>query len=191
MPERSIAMPVGVVVRRSPGATRWAKYAWKAVAVLPGAGPANWQELRREDSAAGEVVEYHAGTLEMTLYRTDTEAYRVALSNEPPTVFVIMDQNEEPDAGGAMKLIGVTASPFEAQDFADTGEEIVEPVPMPAGLIAWVREFVDRHHVDEAFIKRKRRNWSDRAPEDGIGDARVRQAADVYRTPASRKRTLN
>ena len=50
------AMPVGVVLRRTPGVTRWAKWAWTAVAVLPGAGPGNWRELRRE----GDAVEYHA-----------------------------------------------------------------------------------------------------------------------------------
>jgi len=184
-------MPVGVVVRRSPGVTRWAKYAWKAVAVLPGAAPADWREMRREETPNGEVVEFHAGTIQMELYRTDTEAYLVALSNEPPTVFVVMDRVDGSGDAPEMKLIGVTASPFEAQDFAESGDEILEPGPMPPGLIAWVREFVDRHHVDDAFVKRKRRNWSDDRVDDGVGDARVRQWTDVYRSRASRKGRVN
>jgi hypothetical protein len=28
---------------------------------------------------------------------------------------------------------------------------------MPEGLIAWVQAFVERHHVDEPFVKRKRK----------------------------------
>ena len=64
------SMPVGIVVRRTPGVTRWAKWAWKVVAVLPGAPPANWRELRRD----GEAVEYHAATLTLDLWSTDTEA---------------------------------------------------------------------------------------------------------------------
>ena len=27
---------------------------------------------------------------------------------------------------------------------------------MPVGLIAWVRDFIRDHHVEEAFVKRKR-----------------------------------
>ena len=64
MPLIRASMPVGIVVRRTPGVTRWAKWAWKVVAVLPGAGPANWRELRRE----GDAVEYHAATLTLDLW---------------------------------------------------------------------------------------------------------------------------
>ena len=187
MSERMISMPVGVVVRRTPGATRWAKWAWRAVAVLPGAARADWRELRRD----GDAVEYHAGTMEMELWRTDTEAYLVALSTEPPSVYVVMRESEDPDAKHEMELVSVTASPYEAQDHTDTGEEIVEPVPMPPGLIAWIREFVEKHHVDEEFVKRRRDKKRIDEKEDGKGDARIRQAADVYRSPASRKGTIH
>jgi hypothetical protein len=27
---------------------------------------------------------------------------------------------------------------------------------MPAAVIAWLRDFVDRHHVERPFVKRKR-----------------------------------
>ncbi len=182
--ERMISMPVGVVVRRTPGITRWAKWAWRAVAVLPGAGPADWVEMRRD----GDAVEYHAGTCEMELWRTDTEAYKVALSTEPPSVYVVMRESEDPDTSHDLDLIGVTASPYEAQDYADTGEEIVEPVPMPEGLVAWVRDFVDRHHIDEEFVKRRRDRVRIDQVQDGIGDVRIRQVADVFRSPTGRRR---
>ena len=65
------SMPIGVVVKRQPGATRWAKYAWKATSILPGAGDAHWRELRRE----GDVVEFHAGTATLELFGAETEAY--------------------------------------------------------------------------------------------------------------------
>lgn len=187
MTEKMISMPVGVVVRRTPGATRWAKYAWRAVAVLPGAGPAKWKEMRRE----GDAVEYHAGTVEMELWRTDTEAYLVAISNDPPSVYVIMRESEDPDAAHDLELVGVTASPYEAQDHTDTGEEIVEPVPAPDGLVAWIRDFVQRHHVEEEFIKRRRDKKRIDLVEDGRGDERIAQAGDVYRSPASKRRRLH
>lgn len=178
--EKSITMPVGVVIRRTPGVTRWAKWAWKVVAVLPGAGPADWTELRRD----GDSVEYHMGTLPMTLYRTDTEAYLEALNAPTPCVFVVLRQD---DNTHPYNLHRVTTSAYEAQDYCDSGEEVVEPVPMPPGLAAWVQEFVDRHHTDVPFIKRQRdkRNVGDR--QDGIGDARVRQPSDIYRSPTGKK----
>ncbi|WP_025051098.1 DUF3305 domain-containing protein [Sulfitobacter noctilucae] len=173
-------MPVGIVIRRVPGVTRWAKHVWKAVAVLPGAGSANWKELRRD----GEAVEYHAATLPLELFRTDTEAYSHGLSAKVPAIYVVM----RPGEGEApLDIVLATASPYEAQDYADTGEELVEKVAMPDGLIAWIRDFVQLHHEDEVFIKRRRDKTRVDRKEDGIGDARIRQVSDVYRAPSSKE----
>jgi hypothetical protein len=180
---RTAELRVGVVIRKQPGVTRWAKWIWKPVAVLPGAGDADWHEMRRD----GEAVEYHAATVTMEVHRAETESYKVALSNDPPSVYVILRPAEDPDAPQDVEVFGVTASAFEAQDYLDSGEEIVEPVAMPAELIAWLSAFVGFHHKDEAFVKRKRRRWDSDEVEDGKGDARIRQDADVYRSPASRR----
>lgn len=175
-------LPVGVVLRRTPGVTRWAKWAWKAIALLPGAGPGHWRELRRE----GDVVEYHAATIDLRLHRTDTEAYLTSLNGNPPCIYVVMRKpTDEPD--GRPELLAVTASAYEAQDYTDNGEDIVEPVPIPAGLEAWIGDFVQRHHRDEVFIKRKRRPHEDERTTEGIGDPRIRQEADVYRSPRALK----
>ena len=174
-------MPVGVVIRRMPGVTRWAAHSWRAVALLPGAGPASGRVLRRED----EAVEIHAATLTLSLWRTDAEAYRVALSARAPSVFVVSRRGATPGAEPRPAL--VTASPYEAQDYADSGEEIVEPVTMTPGLAAWIRDFCDAHHEHEAFHKRRRDEERVDLQADGVGDARIRQAADVYRAPAARR----
>jgi len=177
--DKQLLLPLGVVVRRAPGVTRWAAWSWKAVAVLPGAGPAEWRELRRE----GDAVEYHAATLTLDLHHTQTGAYLEALRARVPSVYVVM----RPVVAGAeampFEVTLVTASTFEAQDYCDTGEEMVERVPMPEGLIALIRDFVAAHHVDEVFKKRKRDRQRIDAQQDGIGDARIPQAADVYRAP--------
>jgi hypothetical protein len=65
----------------------------------------------------------------------------------------------------------------------DSGDGLIELVPMPEGLIAWIRNFVTAHHVDEPFIKRRRDRQRVDLIEDGKGDARIRQASDVYRAP--------
>lgn len=175
-------MPLGVVVQRLPGVTRWQKYSWAAVAVLPGAQAADWRELRRE----GEAVEYHAATRTLEVFHTDTEAYLASLSSRVPAIYVVMRKGE---GSHPLDVLLVTASPYEAQDFADSGELLVEKVPMPEGLVAWLRDFVEAHHQDEVFKKRRRDKSRVDRVEDGVGDARISQLTDVYRAPLSRLKT--
>ena len=182
---RSISMPVGVVVSRIPGVTRWAKEIWKPTALMTGAPEATWIELRRE----GDAVEYHAATVDLVLYRTDTEAYKVSLSMDPPSAFVILDEDTTGEAPGGWMVSEVTLSAYEAQDALDSGFSLVEAVPLPPLIGSWATEFVKQHHVEETFKKRQRDRVNVEKTEDGIGDVRIAQAADVYRAPGSiRKR---
>ena len=181
-PKMYQTMPLGVVLRRTPGATRWARHAWKASAVLPGAPDADWRELRRE----GEAVEYHAATRMLELHGAETEAYVHGLGAKVPSVFVVMravSGQEHP-----FEIVLVTASPYEAQDYCDSGEEIVEKVAMPPGLLAWVTDFVERFHQEEVFVKRRRDKKRIDLREDGVGDARIVQPVDVYRAPSQARK---
>ncbi|WP_085892335.1 DUF3305 domain-containing protein [Roseovarius litorisediminis] len=171
-------MPLGVVVRRTPGVTRWAAWAWKAVSVLPGAGQARWRELRSD----GDATDYHAATPLLELHGAETEAYLHGISARVPSVYVVMRPTEGSE-GPPLDVVLVTASPYEAQDYADSGEEIVEKVPMPEGLVAWVRDFVEAYHEDEVFKKRRRDKTTVGQAEDGVGDPRIAQLSDVYRSP--------
>ena len=49
-----------------------------------------------------------------------------------------------------------------------------------------VRDFVEQHHVEEEFVKRKRDRKRVDLVEDGIGDVRIQQDTDVYRAPKRR-----
>jgi hypothetical protein len=172
------SMRIGVVMRRSPGVTRWAKWAWKATAVLPGAGDADWKVLREEEG----VTEYHAATETLWLYVSDTEAYVHELQSRQPSIYVVLRQAET-DTPMPLKLVHVTASPYEAQDYSDSAEEIVERVPMSPGVLAWVQDFVATHHVEEPFVKRRRDKHRDARKQSGIGDSRISQESDVFRAP--------
>lgn len=178
------SMSVGVVIRRTPGITKWVKWHTVPVAVLPGAEPADWKELRRE----GEAVEYHAATVPVELHRAEVEAYLVSLNMTPSSVFVILDRDDDNEIGGGYRATKVTASAYEAQDFLDSGESLVESVPMPPVLAAWIDEFIREHYEEEAFVKRRRDKKRIDLKEDGVGDPRVAQEADVYRAPASLKK---
>lgn len=177
---RQVTIPLGIVIRKTPGVTRWAAWSWRVVAVLPGAGPAEWREMRRD----GDVVEYHAATVPLELHRTQTEAYLQGISSRVPAVYVVMRPSAHPnEARAPYEVVLATASPFEAQDYTDTGEEVVEKVPMPEGLTAWVRDFIKAHHAEEEFVKRRRDAVEPGEVQQGIGDPRISQLSDVYRAP--------
>ena len=182
-PNAHSVAPVGVVLRRTPGVTRWQKWNWKVSAVLPGAGPADWRELRRE----GEAVEYHAATVSLELHGAEAEAYQHGLQSQVPSIYIILreGQGEAP-----LDVVLATASPYEAQDYTDSGEEIVEKVPMPASLKAMITDFVDTFYEEEAFVKRKRDKKRIDLVEDGIGDPRVGKAGDIYASPTQLKRRI-
>lgn len=181
-PEKYASLPLGIVIRRSPGVTRWAAWSWTCVAVLPGAGPADWKPLRAE----GEVSEYHAATVTLELHGAETEAYVHGLEAEVPGVFVVMRATG--DEARPFDVVLVTASPYEAQDYANNAEDVVEKVAMPQGLMAWVEDFVARFHHEEPFTKRRRDRMRVDRIDDGKGDARIEQLSDVYRAPGSAKR---
>jgi len=181
---KSISIPMGVVLRRQPGVTRWAKWAWKAVAVLPHAGPGGFRILREED----DTTDFHAATVPMVLYWNEVESYRTSLMMTPPSVFAVLNKGEDAGNEHDIGVHLVTANADHAQEYQDSDEVIVEPIPMPEMLIGMIKEFCDAHFEDTPFVKRKRDKHRIDRVEDGIGDARIRQTADVYRNPGSIKR---
>lgn len=177
-------IPMGVVLRRQPGVTRWAKWAWTATAVLPHAGPGGFKVLRTD----GDTTDFHAATVPLDLHHTECEGYRTSLMMSPPSVFVVLDKGENADNEHGIAVHTVTASADLALDWQDSAEMIVEPVPMPDMLVGLVHDFCEAHFDDTPFVKRRRDKKRVDLVEDGIGDARIRQVADVYRSPASLKR---
>ncbi|ABG32425.1 conserved hypothetical protein [Roseobacter denitrificans OCh 114] len=177
------SMRLGVVMRKAPGVTRWAKWSWKAIAVLPGAAEADWKLLRSD----GEAAEYHAATKDLWLYVSDTEAYAHEFGTQSPSVYIVLRPTKG-SSDGQLDVVHVTVSPYEAQDYCDSGEEIVEKVAMPPAVYAWVRDFIEAYHVEEPFVKRRRNKQRVDRKDDGIGDRRISQATDVYRAPVSHPR---
>jgi hypothetical protein len=175
---------VGAVVRRSPGVTRWVKEIWKPVAVIPGAPDAFWKELVREE----DVVDYHAGTVTMELFRADVEGYLVSLNMAVPSIWIIMDRDVTSQSPSGWVVSTITASAHEALDALDSGESIVEAVPIPESMAAWIKEFIDMHYIEEPFKKRRRDEVRVDGAEDAKGDPRIRQESDVYRAPANIKK---
>ncbi|HYC04066.1 MAG TPA: DUF3305 domain-containing protein [Azospirillaceae bacterium] len=157
-------MPVGVVVERRPAASRWLDHVWRAAAVLPGRPETPpWSLLAEADG----VSRYYAGTVELEAHRADTKVYKLNLEQEQPSVYVVL----RPGAGSGPEgwgLLLATVDPTEAQAHADSGTDLVEALPMPPSVHAWLRDFVARHHVE-------RKEWyrrNDRANPEALAGRR-------------------
>ncbi len=150
-------VPLGIVVERRAIDNPWIDHRWKAVGVIPGAAPLlpqdEWTLLRSGE----DWVHYHAGTLALELFPRETEGYKLNLSQSPPRLFVVLRNGEDDDCAHEIVPFLVTACPYEAQDYLDSGEELVEAVAMPEGVIAFVQSYIDEHHIDQPFYKRKRK----------------------------------
>ena len=157
--EKQESLPLGVVVERRVSSHPWLDHSWRPVTVIPGApalDPAGeWRLLQEGEGWA----RYHAGTLTLELFHRETEGYKVNLSQEPPRLFVVLRTGTDSESVHELVPFLVTACPYEAQDYLDSGEELVEGVAMPPDLVAFVQAYIDRHHVDEPFYKRKRKRY--------------------------------
>ena len=183
MLEKETEISVGVILRKSPSKSAWLKWVWQPVGLIPGSKTEEWK-LLREDSG---VFEYHAGSKIILLHRAEVEAYKVSLSMTPASAFVVMERDELETEDCEYKVHTVTASAYEAQDYCDSDEYLVEPVPMPPSLQAWIENFVENHFDEKPFVKRKRDKVNINRSEDGKGDFRIAKTADVYSSPSTLK----
>lgn len=145
-------MPVSVVIERRASNHPWQDYTWRPIGILP-----------RTDAETGKLLasgegwdHFHGGSLDFELFRGETEGYLANLSQDSPVVYVVLRRNDNDDADGLdYRAFLVTACPYEAMGYTAGDEAIVEGVPMPPEVMAWVKEFVALHHVDVPFKKRK------------------------------------
>ncbi len=150
---RSTSLMVGVVLAREVIDHPWQDHRWRPVDILVGMPD---KEVGALLGSGQDYQHFFAGTFEIEMHRKETSAYLVNLENNPPAVYVVASESEDEDTPLPFVVRLVTVSPFEAQDFLDTGEDIVEAIPMSPSLIAWVERFIAEHHEEEVFIKRQR-----------------------------------
>ena len=149
----SISIPVGVVLSREKINHPWQDHAWRVIGVFLNAPEiSEWRELRRDETS----VHYHAATLPLELHRKEAWAYRDNLQTGEPAVYVVLRHDPGAESPWPVSVPCITASPYDAQAYLESGLETVHQVPMPPELVTLVEEFVAVHHVDEPFAKRQR-----------------------------------
>lgn len=156
MPE--ISFPVGVIAERRVIDHPWQDHAWSAVAVLPGAPD---MEIGARLSGNAENGQFYIGQADIVLATTETTGYRDNLLHAPPKLWVVAHTGLE-----YPHLVTVTADPMEGEAHTEAADNLVWPVAMPPEIAGMVAEFVDTHHVERVFVKRKRKR-----AEDSRGEA--------------------
>lgn len=163
------SLDLGVVLERREIDNRWVDHVWHPAAVFTGAPPlepkGEWRQLREGEG----VSHWHAGTLRLELFEGETRGYKINLSNPTPHIYVVLMPGSEEDEP-EVYIHMVTVCPYEAESYTEDSDQLVEGVPMPPEVAAWVKDFCDRHHKDVPFQKRKRRKAYDPRkgfPKDG------------------------
>jgi hypothetical protein len=153
-----VRIAVGVVVERRKAKSAWIDHVWRPVAVLAGEpGTAPWTQL----DGGEEVATFYAGAAEVALFQSETTNYRDNLATGTPLLWVVLrPTGVEPP----YDVVAVTADPAEGEGFTQTGDDLVDSVPMPESICATVDAFIAEHHVERVFHKRKR----DRADPEAL-----------------------
>lgn len=141
---------VSVVVGRHPARSPWLDHVVRVDGVLPAAVDLPpWTVLSRN----GDDARYLAGIVCIAARPGDTKGYKDNLEAVEPAVYVVLRPG-----GGPLgwSLLLATVDPAEAQAHAECGDDLLEAVPMPAEVRAWLGDFVARHHVERRQWKRRR-----------------------------------
>jgi len=153
MMTKSASILVTVVLAREDIDSPWQDHIWRPIELLIDAPPG----IHGTKIAHGKGwSRYFAEAAPLELHPRETDAYQFNLGQSEPALYVVLRNVEQPDAALPVEVHLVTASPYEAQDYLDSGEESVEPVAMPESMIERIRNYIDAHHRVEKFKKRKR-----------------------------------
>ncbi len=138
---------IGVIVEWQAVRNDWVDHRWRVTAVLDGAPDLpDWTCI----ADTGDIRRYYAGAAELELYPRETDTLKFNIEGEP-AIYVFLRAD-----GPSMALLGATVCVGEAHAHADTGSDLVEPVPMPPAIRDWIADFVAAHHVERESFKRRR-----------------------------------
>lgn len=155
---RELKFNVAVIAETRKSSSEWVDDIWLPSAVIYGEVNHEIGDIIRQTETA---TAYYMGMSEIYCHAKETESYIFNFESEVPAIYVVLRPDEEDEFPLDYFVHAVTVSPYEAQDYADPAEDIIERVPMPTKIAVALMDFIDLHHVDEPFKKRKRKNFKD------------------------------
>ncbi|MCC6210155.1 MAG: DUF3305 domain-containing protein [Burkholderiales bacterium] len=152
-----LARALAVVMERRKARSRWAQVVWQPTAVLEsGEPPGAARALVTRD----DYQQWLYPGLPLEIHRDEIEGYYMNVSSGSPRVFVLWRMEDEAagEAGARGLPLYLSASYDEAGRWMDGGHS-VDSVAMPAGVFAWVGEYVERNYVPAPKQRRKPRSF--------------------------------
>lgn len=144
-----LTLRVGVLAIRRPPVTQWGPGELRPFGVMaPDPATAANTLLSNVDG----VETWYLGGRDIVLYQGDTSHHRDNLTSGRPALWVAL-RGQDPKTA---QVVCVTADPYEGEGMASDLDLHVEAVPMPDAIHAAVADFIDTHHIDIEFKKRKR-----------------------------------
>lgn len=147
MPQETLR--VAVLAIRRPPVTKWGTGELRPYAVLAHEPEAAPNTLLSTENG---VETWYMGGRDLVLYSGDTAHHRDNLTSGRPALWVAM-RGQDP---ASAVIVDVTADPYEGEGYASDLDLKVEAVGMPDRVRDAVAAFIDAHHVDIPFKKRKR-----------------------------------
>lgn len=149
-----ISIPLGVTIAREAIDNPWQDHIWRPVSVFLDAAPVTaWRLLEQRPG----YEHFHVATLPLEFHRKETAGYIANLTSAEPGIYVIIRPGAaEHDGREPVHIPLITASAHDVEVFGHLGEEVVGRVAMPDVVREVLEAFIDAHHVEEPFRKRKR-----------------------------------
>lgn len=141
---------LAVIMQRRALNNRWQNEAWEPWSVLESREPRAEPRLLVEETGLAQWL--HPG-FDLVLHRDEAEGYYLNVSTDSPRVFVLWIMDE-----GRGLPLDVTASYHEASRWMDAGHTM-DSVPMPAEILAWVGDYVQKNYRPEPQKRTKPRSF--------------------------------
>lgn len=142
MPRDSVRL--GIVGQSRPPVTQWSGRVVRPVSATVDVPPLEAGTVMADHDGLQTV---YLGDHALVLHSGETRHYIDNLTAKQPSVWIAVDEG---------RVSVVTADPYEGEALASDPERLVEAVPMPGKLAARLDAFIEAHHVEEVFHKRKR-----------------------------------
>lgn len=150
---RELTLLVGVLAEKRKAQSRWVEDYWIPVGVMPQTSGLSEGDVVVEGDG---FTRYFMGVYDITCHAVETEAYVHNFNARVPAIYIALRRTEDGAHPLPWHVHAVTASPYEAQDFEDSAEDIVERVAMPEDIERAIKDFVEHYHTEEEFKKRRR-----------------------------------
>jgi hypothetical protein len=149
-----ITVPLGVTIARETIDSPWADHIWRPISVfLDASDISSWRLLETRPG----FEHYHVATLPLELHRKETPGYIANLTSDNPGLNVIIRQGAATtDGTEPVHVHLITASAHDVEAYGHLGVEIIGKVAFPEPVLELLEAFIDFHHKDEKFKKRKR-----------------------------------